>query len=209
MPPNARGIKNHLRAKQRRNPRTFRIPLVPANLYANPRILRIEIQKSQVSRRKIKFLVVQRIIRNVHLPVFPQIRPIRVQHRARVVINPRRPPFKHGRHQRRLLFLRHRRQSFRRRSRHRFRQVEQFRILCPAKIFPRKQFVHADNLRPLRRRFANLLRRPRQILFFIPRAPHLHEPHRKFIRHHSLFSVSSLFLLCELRVPARFRRTKL
>src|SRR6267378_4722131 len=72
----------------------------------------------------------------MHLPVFPQIRPIRVQHRASVVINARRPPLEYGHHQRHLLFLRHRRQSLRSRPRHRLRQIKQFRIFRPAKIFP-------------------------------------------------------------------------
>src|SRR6266702_767868 len=124
MPSNTRWIKNHLRSLHRRQPRTFRIPLVPADLHANPRILRIKIQKSQISGRKIKFLIIKWIIRNMHLPVFPQIRSVRIHHRATVVINPRRPPLKHRHYQRHLLLLSHRRQALGSRPRHCLRQAK-------------------------------------------------------------------------------------
>src|SRR5271157_439325 len=205
MPSNARRIKNHLCSAHRRNPRTLRIPLVPADLHANPRILRIKIQKSQIPRRKIKLFVVQRIIRYMHLPVFPQVSPIRIQNRACVVVHPRRAPLKQRRHQRHLLLLRHLRQSLRSRPRHRFRQIKKLRLLRPAKIFPCEQFVQANNLCSPSRRFANLPLRPRQILFPIFGAPHLHQPHRKFIRHihrSSPTTLSLLLFLCELCVSA-------
>ena len=74
MPADARGIKNHLRAAQRHRARAFRIPLVPANLHADASVLRVERRKSQVAGREIEFLVVKRIVRNMHLAVFAEKR---------------------------------------------------------------------------------------------------------------------------------------
>src|SRR5438094_8312886 len=64
VPADAGGIKNYLSAAKRSETRAFGIPLVPANLHTDARVLRIEIWKAQIPRREIKFLVIKRIVGN-------------------------------------------------------------------------------------------------------------------------------------------------
>ena len=67
-------------------PRAFGIPLVPADQHADAAVARVEIRKAQIARREIEFLVVERIVGNVHLAVHAQQRAVGVEHRGRVVI---------------------------------------------------------------------------------------------------------------------------
>src|SRR5215470_13753727 len=87
MPADRRWIKNNLRAAQRRQPRRFRIPLVPANAHAELAALCVPRLKAEITRREIKFLVIKRIVRNVHLTIFPKKFSVRVDDRGGVVIN--------------------------------------------------------------------------------------------------------------------------
>src|SRR6266540_2063006 len=87
MPADCCGIKNNLCAVQRRQPRRFRIPLIPANAHADlaahcwPRL------KSEIAWCEIKFLVIQRVVRDMHLAVLPEQFSISVNDRRGVVIN--------------------------------------------------------------------------------------------------------------------------
>src|SRR5580693_8723813 len=94
MPSDARGIENHLRAAECGEARTFGIPLIPANLDADFSVLGIEIWKSKIARREIKFLVVERIIGDVHLAVFAEEAAVSIDHRACVVIHTGRAALK-------------------------------------------------------------------------------------------------------------------
>src|ERR1700688_1489398 len=96
MPADACRIENHLRALQRSKPRTFRIPLIPADLHSDASISGIEIREAEIAGSEIKLFVVKRIIGNVHLAVFAEKRAVRVDDRARVVINPGRAPLEKG-----------------------------------------------------------------------------------------------------------------
>ena len=69
MPADGRGIKQNVRAAQAGKPRAFRIPLVPADQHADAAVARVEIGKAQIARREIEFLVVERIVGDVHLAV--------------------------------------------------------------------------------------------------------------------------------------------
>ena len=86
MPADRCGIKNNLCAVQRRQARRFRIPLVPADADADltlgcwPRL------KSKIAWREVKLLVIQRIVRDMHLPVFAEQFSIRVNDCGGVVI---------------------------------------------------------------------------------------------------------------------------
>src|SRR5260370_18026283 len=57
--------------------------------------------------------------------------------------------------------------------------------------------MQANHLRPARRPFANLLRRPRQIFFLIRSAAHLHQSHGKFIAH-TINPITNIFLFSPL-----------
>ena len=94
MPANRRRIKKNAGAVQRRQTRSLRIPLVPADQRRYFPRLRREGTESQISRREIKFLVISGIVGNVHLPVDSRDFAIGINDRRRIVIHPRRPPFK-------------------------------------------------------------------------------------------------------------------
>src|ERR1700730_4547252 len=87
MPADCRWIKKNVRAAQARQPRSLRMPLVPAHQHADAGESRIEIRKSQVSWRKIKFFVIERIVRNVHLAIFAGERSVGVNRSGCIMIN--------------------------------------------------------------------------------------------------------------------------
>src|SRR5438874_10936039 len=92
MPADSRRIKNILRTAQCSQPRCFGIPLVPAvadSDFAVPGVPRLE---PKVAGGEIKFLVIERIVWNVHLAVLAEQLTVRVDDRGSVVINARAAP---------------------------------------------------------------------------------------------------------------------
>src|SRR5690606_19355199 len=73
MPPDGGGIEKDLRSPHRSEPCRFRVPLVPADQYAEFRSFGAETLEAQVAGREIVLLVVARIVRDVHLPVLADI----------------------------------------------------------------------------------------------------------------------------------------
>ena len=69
MPADGRGIEKNLRALHGRQPRGFGIPLVPADQHANLGISGRPCFEAEVAGREIKFLVVKRVVGNVHLAI--------------------------------------------------------------------------------------------------------------------------------------------
>src|SRR5215469_17787621 len=96
MPADARWIKNDLRAAKSSEPRACWVPLVPADLHADARVLRIEIRKAQIAGSEIKFFVIERVVRNMHLAVFSKKRSVGIQNCAGVVINAGSAALVHG-----------------------------------------------------------------------------------------------------------------
>src|SRR3984893_4798774 len=89
MPADRRRIKNNFCATQRGQSGGLRIPLVPANADADLAALRVPRLKAEIARRKIKFFVIKRIVRNVHLAILAQQLAVRVDDCRRVVIHAR------------------------------------------------------------------------------------------------------------------------
>src|SRR5216117_2875828 len=72
MPADRRWIKNNLCAAQRGQSRRLRIPLIPANADADFAARCVPRSKSEIARREVKLFVIQRIIGNMHLAIFPE-----------------------------------------------------------------------------------------------------------------------------------------
>src|SRR6478609_10248482 len=70
MPADRSRIKNNLRAAQRSQARRFWIPLVPANADTEISARCFPALKTKIARCKIEFLVIKRIIGDVHLAIF-------------------------------------------------------------------------------------------------------------------------------------------
>ncbi len=86
MPADGRGIKQNVRATQAREARAFRIPLIPADQHADAAVARVEIGKSEIAGREIKFFVIERVVGDVHLAINAQQRAVGIEHRRRVVV---------------------------------------------------------------------------------------------------------------------------
>src|SRR3954468_42467 len=69
MPPDSCGIEKNIRALHRRQPRRFRIPLVPANEHSYFCVARLPGPKAKITGREIEFLVEERVIRDMHLAI--------------------------------------------------------------------------------------------------------------------------------------------
>ena len=87
MPADGGRVKKDFRALQRRQPRGFGIPLVPANQHADFAVARLPRLEAEVAGREIKFLVIKRVVGNVHLPVDAEQRTVGVNDGGGVVIN--------------------------------------------------------------------------------------------------------------------------
>src|SRR5437667_1389171 len=70
VPPDRCWIKNNLRAAQRCETCCLGVPLVPANADADLAVRCLPRLKSQVTGREVKFFVIKRVVRNVHLAIF-------------------------------------------------------------------------------------------------------------------------------------------
>src|SRR2546423_7360752 len=92
VPADSGRIKNNLRTAQCSQPRCFGIPLVPANADPDFAVLGIPRLEPKVAGSEVKFLVIQRIVWNVHLAVLAEQLTVRVDDRGRVVINARAGP---------------------------------------------------------------------------------------------------------------------
>src|SRR5579864_3084314 len=141
MPANARGIENNLGAAQSGEARAFGIPLIPANLHAHARVFRVEIWKAEIAGGEIKFFVIQRVIRNVHLAVLPEERSVSVQNSDTVVVNARSAALENRNDQRNFLCFRDLRQFFGGGSGYGLSEIEKLRVFGAAKIFAVKQLV--------------------------------------------------------------------
>ena len=87
MPADRRGIKENVRAAEAGQARALRIPLVPANQHADAAKARVEIGEAEIARREIKLLVIERVVRDVHLAVDAEQRAIGIDDRGGVVID--------------------------------------------------------------------------------------------------------------------------
>src|SRR5947207_13214430 len=87
MPADRRRIKNNLGATQCRQPSCFGIPLVPANADTDLAAICVPRLKTKIARREIKLLVIQRIVRALHLAIFPEKFSVRVHNYGRTLLS--------------------------------------------------------------------------------------------------------------------------
>ncbi len=99
---------------------------------------------------KVKFLVEERVVRNVHLAIFAKITSVRVDDRRGIVVDSGRAPLEERGHDDHAEFLGERLHFPGRRPGHWLGQLEVFVILDLAEIDGAKEFLQADDLRALR-----------------------------------------------------------
>src|SRR4029434_8060064 len=86
MPPDRGRVKKNLRAAQRREPCGFRVPLIPADADADLREPRGPRAEAKIAWREIELFVKERVVRNVHLAVFPEEFAVRVDDHRGIVV---------------------------------------------------------------------------------------------------------------------------
>ena len=89
VPSDRRGIEKNLRALQRREPRAFGIPLVPADQSSNAAHVGVEGAEAEIAWREVILFVVERIVGNVHLAIEAAQSSVRVEQDSGVVIDAR------------------------------------------------------------------------------------------------------------------------
>src|SRR6266571_5603525 len=146
VPADRGGIKQDLRAPQRRQPRRFRIPLVPADEHADLAEPGLPGAKAKIARREIEFFAVERIVRDVHLAVNTQQRAVRVDDGGGVVIESGGAFFEQGNDDDHALALRQSLKRFRGGAGNRFGEFEIGVVFALAKIKRAEQFLGADEL---------------------------------------------------------------
>ena len=127
---------------------SLRVPLVPAHEHADAPEPGRKGLEPQIPWREVILLVIKRVVWDVHLPINPDERSVRIQDRRGIVINPRGAPFKERRHDRHVQFFRQLSDGFGGRPGDRFGQIENRRILALAKVLRPEKLLRADYLCP-------------------------------------------------------------
>src|SRR5947207_242539 len=86
MPADGGGVEEDFSALERRKSCAFGIPLIPANQHADLSVLGLPASEARVTRREVEFLVIKRIVRDVHLAVDALERSVRIDDRRRIVV---------------------------------------------------------------------------------------------------------------------------
>ena len=86
VPTDRRGIEEDARALESCQPGGFGVPLVPANQGADSGIRRVKCLKSKVAGSEIILLVIEGVVRDVHLAIASAERSVRVDHDRRIVV---------------------------------------------------------------------------------------------------------------------------
>ncbi len=181
-PADGRGIEDHFGPGQRRQPRGLRVPLVPADAHADATETRVERPKAQVAGSEIKLLVVQRIVRDVHLAVHAGGRAVGVQHHGRVVIQARGAAFEQRADHDHAVTLCGFAQRNAGGAGNRFRLVEAGVVLALARILSGEQLLQTDDVRPGRGRLADAVQGFLDVPLLRRLAGHLHQGHHDVAR---------------------------
>ena len=182
MPSDRCRIKKYLRALQRRQPRALGIPLVPADQRADFSRAGIECTKAEIAGREIKFFVIERVVRDVHLAIKPAQGTVVIKNSRRVVIKPRRALLKQRCDQHHSVGAGGGGKFFGTRPRNRFGQIEQCVIFALAEILRLKKFGQADDFGAASGRVRDAFDSLGKILLRLRTARHLHQRHAKFFR---------------------------
>src|ERR1017187_3891900 len=155
QPADRGGIDKDFRALHCGEPGGFGIPLIPAHQHADAADLGVPDAKAEIARREIEFLVVLRVIRNVHLPVLAEILAGGIDHGGGVVIQAAGALLEQRRDDHDAEFAGDVAEPRRRRSRDRFRELEEVVIFALAEVVPVGQLLEAHQPRAAPRRLAN------------------------------------------------------
>ena len=141
-----RRIEDDFGAVQAEKARAFGEVAVVADVDADRREPRLEDRVAEVARLEEVLLPESGRVRDVIFPVFPEVRPVGVVHRRRVVVHAGRLSFVHGHDDRHAMpagVLRH---QLGRRTGHRLGDVVPVGVLRRAEVRTVEHFLQAENL---------------------------------------------------------------
>src|SRR5260370_1696898 len=183
MPADSGGIEENVRALQSRQARALGIPLIPTDQRSYSAVCGIKRLEPAVSSGEVELRVIKRIVGDVPLAVYALQRPVCVQNRCGVVVEPPRAPLEDRSHHDDLVLSRHRLQDLGRGPRDRLVQIEQGVIFTLAEIFGSEQPEETDNIRTFLPAFANLFDRATKVLLRLGRARHLDQTNSEGVIH--------------------------
>src|ERR1035437_1476491 len=183
MPSDRCGIKQNARSLQSREPRAFRIPLVPADERAELSGGGIKGLEAKIAGSEIKLFVVERIVGNVHLAVDAAQCAIGIENRGRVVIEAGSALLKERSDQHDFILQSRSGELLRARAWDWLREIEQSGVFALAEILCLKELGQADNVRALACRFRNAVKRFGQIVGRLGAARHLDQGDGEFFSH--------------------------
>src|SRR5262249_24574231 len=134
MPANSCGVEKDFSTLHRGEARGFGRPLVPANEDADFAVASLPGAKAEVAGGEIKFFVIERVVRNVHLAVKPEKRAVGVNHDGRVVVEAGGALFEEGSDDNGFVVLCKFLKRFGGRAGNGFRKFEVFVVLSLAKV---------------------------------------------------------------------------
>ena len=178
MPADRRGEEEDLRAVHRGEARAFRIPLVPADEHADaaePRGPRLE---PEVARREIELLVVQRVVRDVHLAVDAQQGAVGVDDGGGVVVEAFGPLLEERRDDDDAVLLGELLERRGARPGDAFGETEVRVVLVLAEVLRPEELLRADDLRAVLRRAGGCGEGGGEVVLGVGAAGVLQEPQR-------------------------------
>ena len=149
MPADSGRVEKDLRALQRRESRAFGIPLIPADQDTDLAVACLPRAEAEVARREIKFLVVKRIVRDVHLAIRAEHLAVRINDGGGVVVKTSGAFLEERGDDDDFIFLRELLESCRARPGNRLGEFEVLVVFALAEILRGEQFLRADDLRAL------------------------------------------------------------
>jgi len=138
--------------------------------------------RDRIAGGEIKLLVVQGIVRDVHLAIEAAERAVSVNDGGGVMVDAGRASFENGDNDDDSLLAGHSRHRIAGRSGNGFGKIEEGSLFPLAEILGAEQLGKTDDLRTLARRLANSAQGALQVLLRIRRTPQLQKTYLEFFR---------------------------
>ena len=149
MPTDGGRVKQKLRPLHGGETRGLGVPLIPANQHADFAEAGVPRAEPKVARCEIEFLVIQRVVRDVHFSINAKQRSVGIDDCCGIVIHAGAAFFEKGNNDHDSTALGQALECFRRGSGNRFSQVEVVVVFTLAEILSRKEFLRADDIRSI------------------------------------------------------------
>ena len=180
VPPDGRGIEKDLGPAQGDQSGSLRIPLIPANQHTDAPVAGVKGGVTPVPRGKVEFLVIERVVGDVHLAIASQQGAVGIQDHRRIVVDTGRSSLEERNHHRHSMPPGQRRQGFGAGTRDGLRQIEKGLVFRLAEVLRLEKLLQAKDLNSLfgclPDPFPGLL----QIALTVRTARHLQQAHLHF-----------------------------